>query len=89
MNGSIESIDPKEKSIVTNEEEQKETINQNTITQHSKHEDDFEVSDSSEKDVPEYWKQKRLHQDIYDIIDERLQNIVIIEKQLMEEWRKE
>ena len=57
LNGSIESIDVKEKSTITNEEDQeKETMNQNTITQHSKQEDNFEESEGSDRDIPENWK---------------------------------
>ena len=92
MNNSIESIQEKSTITIEGEEGKKDdsqTIANNTITQHSKQDDEFEESEGSDKDIPENWKQRRLNQDMFAVIDERLQNIVMIEKQLMEEWRKQ
>lgn len=50
-----------------------------------------QISDSEDSDceINEIIRQRRLNADLYSVIDQKLSNIVLIEKQMMEEWRKQ
>jgi hypothetical protein len=46
-------------------------------------------SDESDTDPYEIARIKKLNQDLYSVIDKKMSNIVLIEKQMMDEWRKQ
>ena len=55
----------------------------------NKKDDDHSESDGSDLDANEVFRVKKINKDIYDVIDKKLSGIVLIEKQLMDEWRKQ
>ena len=67
---------------------QKEESKENAALQNRKEE---QLSDSEDSDceINEIIRQRRVNADLYSVIDQKLSNIVLIEKQMMEEWRKQ
>ena len=46
-------------------------------------------TDDSEQDLYDMMNSRRLGDDPYSVIDTKLSQIILIEKQMMEEWRKQ
>ena len=45
-------------------------------------------TDDSEQELYDMMNSRRLGEDPYTVIDTKLSQIILIEKQMMEEWRK-
>ena len=46
-------------------------------------------SEGSDLDAQELVRSKKINQDLYSVIDKKLSGITLIEKSLMDEWRKQ
>ena len=51
--------------------------------------EEIEESDGSDLDDQELKRVKKLNQDLYSVVDKKLSSITLIEKNLMDEWRKQ
>jgi hypothetical protein len=52
-------------------------------------EEEVSETDDSEADLMDMLNSRRLGEDPYSVIDTKLSQIILIEKQMMEEWRKQ